>query len=174
MKVPFVCKVCSEAVVLSASRTNSVFDADSVYCSNSCLLLDITYRVRSSLDGVMVPKPTFFGSAPLRRRSDLEVLFEMFLIAHKILFVYEPFSVRLESGRRWVPDYVLTQYNLLVECKGVWSRKDHSKVSQAIDVVPDGQDHIIMIGDYLRSRFTKYSKAGPGQPGYNPRMFKLT
>jgi hypothetical protein len=59
------------------------------------------------------------GGESISCRSGYEVIYANYLISNKIEFEYEPHCFKLDNGRRYTPDFYLTNENKYIEIKGI-------------------------------------------------------
>ena len=105
----------------------------------------------------------------LRFRSRLEARVAVLLDEAKIKYLYEPEGFVFEDGTTYLPDFYLPNMDMFLECKGIMSDKDETKMCNLAketgkEIVIFGSDLIPWIGFYVDDRqewYPTYEK-GPG------------
>lgn len=140
------------------------------FCSCKCLLNSI----QSSTEADLQP---FFDSGEIRAamaddkprespscyspalgmafRSGYEVVVaEFFVLTQKIRVLYEPFVLRFWDGKRFVrylPDFYLPEYGIVIEVKGAWLNNGKFKYWKASEML--GAQRIWLFPPFYRKWF---------------------
>ena len=141
-----ICTVCNGSFEITRREYKTTHPDFDLYCSVACLLRFIS---KGGPDQPIktVPKPSWMRGI-IGKRSSYEEITERFFAVHGIRSAYEPFSLRLVDGRRYIPDFCLPDFNnLMIECKGVWSWKGREKLAKVLEVIPEKS--LLLIPEYL-------------------------
>jgi hypothetical protein len=132
-KVGF-CGQCGRVFRLADSHRKLIHRSFEQFC---CVECSIGFIKDSPVlpELVTVPLPRGFRRA--LSRSSYEVAWAEMFKRSGIEVVYEPFSIRLDDGRRYIPDFLVVKNNLLIECKGSWAIGAKSKLSEVFKKVGD-------------------------------------
>ena len=106
-----------------------------MFCSLDCMVKNIRSYVRDPIE--TVPVPTKLPKTK-EYRSKFEQSFRAAMATRGVFMAYEPFAIRLQSGERYVPDFHVPDFEVLVECKGYWGTGGKTKLQQVLRELPMG------------------------------------
>ena len=130
---------CGKDLGIAGGQNNYMLSGIEHYCSAFCFLDALKFTETSPLGRATIrrsrlPRPFESWSflTHSHYRSMWEVLFAEVMSFKDIKCVYEPYTLTLTNGQEYTPDFYLSDYNLFIETKGVWSGSGKKKLKQAI------------------------------------------
>lgn len=144
-----VCSVCESSFLLSRKEYKLVHSDFPLFCGGVCLITRIKEKTRSL--PILHPVPTRMRYVPGGFRSKMEGWVYNYLTYKGLKLKHEPGSIRLLDGSRYVPDFLVEEWNCLLEVKGLWHPGARRKLSDARVACPDIE--LILIPSYLPGKF---------------------
>jgi hypothetical protein len=151
------CPNCDKKFILTRKEQSLAGGEYALFCSISCLADYIAdHPMPPTDDRIVVPRPSRMGRTPDFKSDSERVVYEFFKTLLRVRILYEPCAIRLPNGDRYVPDFVIPDYNIFLEVKGRWAIGAKRKTRKVFDLLPEGA--IFLIPDYLvRNARFKYN-----------------
>jgi len=127
------CSICRNSFDVNRREHKTMHPDLDIFCSHNCTMRYIFEGSPQTIKTCHKPA-NMFGL--VGKRSTYEDIVEEYFGIYGVRAAYEPFAIRLNDGHRYIPDFYLPDYNMLVEVKGMWASKGKTKMRKVIEVLP--------------------------------------
>lgn len=137
------CKKCKREFVWKVDKRVNRLHSPTV-CSDKCFK-NVMYRANRKHLDLSESSVAFPRKDPYLMRSSYEVGFAMWMNNNNLKWIYEPWSYVLSNKKRYVPDFFIKNYEVLVEIKGIWEPGSYSKFKRFKEEYPEIATMIFLV-----------------------------